>query len=143
MADPAEVESTGAKTFTLPPRHRLFAIFDEPEAGRRAIDKLRSEGTWGEDDIWVFYGDDGRRRLRGEAHRARRIAARLLQAAMSSDAYYLAVLDEALSEGGLVVALKAHDETSAGRLAGRLRAAQAHSFAYGAHWDFVPVSEAA
>ena len=142
MAEVAQFQDRGAK-FTLPPSHRLFAIFDDPEAGRRAIDELRGEGLSGEDDIWVFYGDDGRRRLRGEAHQLRTIAARLVQVALSNDRSYLAVLDEALRERGLVVALKVRSQTSADRLARRLRAAQAHSFAYGAHWDFVPVSAAA
>ena len=135
--------ATRTRGFPLAPPHRLFAIFDDPKAGRRAVDGLRKQGMAGDDDIWVLYGDDGRRRLRGDGNKLRTVVVRVLQVALSNDASYVAVLDEALSAGGLVIAVRARSEASADRLARRLRAAEAHSFAYGTHWDFVPVTAAA
>lgn len=129
-------------TFVLPPRHRLFAIFDDADAGREAVDALQAQGFAREDDIWVFYGQDGQKRLGlGDgAHGLRMKAVRLVQRAMTSDFGYLELLDDALREGKMVIALKVHDEPSADRLARLLRERSAHSFAYGAHWDFVPVA---
>ena len=65
---------------------------------------------------------------------------RIVQRAMTSDFNYLQVLDGALRQGEMVVAVRVHDGLSADRVAKSLRARSAHSFAYGAHWDFVPVA---
>jgi hypothetical protein len=116
----------------------LFAIFSDPEVGRVTIEELRSEGFAGGDDIWVFNGEEDLRRARSHGLRTRFI--RTAQRAMTNDFRYVEVLEEALRAGELVVAFKVPNEPSADRLARYLRDRSAHSFAYGAHWDFVPVA---
>ena len=143
MAHPGQdAKRNGAHAFVLPPRHRLFAIFDDPGAGSRAVEQLRSEGYSRLDDIWVFAGEEGLQnlRLRGGSHRLRATVVRTVQRAMTSDYRYLTVLEEAVRQGGMVVAVRVPDEPSADRVASELRPLSAHSFAYGAHWDFVPVA---
>ena len=144
MADPnRDVEPNGAHAFVLPPRHRLFAIFDDADTGRQAVEELRREGFAQPDDLWVFYGEEGLRslELRGSSHRLRMKVVRIVQRAMTSDFNYLQVLDGALRQGEMVVAVRVHDGLRA-RTGSRSRCAarSAHSFAYGAHWDFVPVA---
>jgi hypothetical protein len=128
--------------FLLPPRHRLFAVFDDPGVARDTVGWLRAEGFQGEDDIWVFSSEEGFSIMSpGQgAHRWRTRAVHLVQRAMSSDFNYLELLDETLRQGGMVIAVKVRDQASADRLAKLLRAHAGHSFAYGAHWDFVPVA---
>jgi hypothetical protein len=143
MADPGQdAKCNRAHAFVLPPRHRLFAIFDDPSAGGHAVEELRSEGYPRLDDIWVFAGEEGLRnlRLRGGSHRLRAMVVRTVQRAMTSDYRYLKVLEEAVRQGGMVVAVRVPNEPSADRVASGLRPLSAHSFAYGAHWDFVPVA---
>jgi hypothetical protein len=128
--------------FVLPPRHRLFAVFDDPAVGRDTVDWLRAEGFQGNDDIWVFSGQEGFSSVSpGEgAHRWRTRAVHMVQRAMSDDFSYLELLDEALRQGGMVIAVRVRDQASADRWAKLLRARSGHYFAYGAHWDFVPVA---
>ena len=128
--------------FLLPPRHRLFAVFHDPRVARDTVDWLRAEGFQGKDDIWVFSGEEGFSIMSpGEgAHRWRTRAVHLVQRVMSDDFNYLELLDEALRQGGTVIAVNVRDHASADRLAKLLRAEGGHSFAYGAHWDFLPVA---
>lgn len=130
-----------SRSFVLPPRHRLFAIFDDPAEGLKVIDELRHGGFAGTEDIWCYCGEDGLERLGlGTTARSVRMrAVRLAQRTFSSDVEYLEVLGEALREGALVVAVWVSDDAADG-LAAQMREGHAHSFAYCAHWDFVPVA---
>lgn len=89
------------------PPHRLFAVFDRPAAGEEAVAALRARGVSGEDDIWVLFGDEGRRRLdlSGSGHGLHGGLVRLLQRIMSADVEYLRGLDEDLGRGAMVVAV--------------------------------------
>ena len=128
------------QSFVLPPRHRLFAIFADPAAARKAVEELLAEGFAPPGSTWVFYGQDGSASLAGGSHGLRRKVVRLAQRAMTSDLNYLEVLRDALREGAMAIAVRVPNEASADRLAKWLRARSADSFAYGAHWDFVPVA---
>jgi hypothetical protein len=141
MTSPAPgIQAVNHADFVLPPRHRLFAVFDDAQVGRDTVEWLRAEGRRLEDDIWIFSRQESLRTAGDGTHRWRRRAVRLVQRAMSSDYNYLELLDEALRQGGMVIAVKVPDEASADRLAKLLRGHAGRSFAYGAHWDFVPVA---
>ena len=56
------------------------------------------------------------------------------------DVEYLEVLEEELRAGHVVVVVRVADETEADEVARDLRDRSGHTFAYGAHWDFVPVA---
>lgn len=128
--------------FLLPPRHRLFAVFDEPRDAASAVSVLRGEGYTADDDVWVLAGDEGRRVLdpEGDAHglwgRTVRLAERVLA---HPDTDYLESLNEELARGGVVLVIAVADEPEADHVARALQALAGHAFAYGAHWDFVPV----
>jgi len=122
--------------------HRLFAVFDDPDPGERALATLQTEGSFGEDEPWVFFGTEGRRRLDalGVRHGIRGRVMRDVQLVMSDDRRYLRMIDQALADGCLVLAVHVHDATEADQLAGRLRDLSGHTFAYGTHLDFVPTT---
>ncbi len=122
------------------PPHRLFAVFDTSEAGEEAIRVLRTRGISGEDDIWVFFGEEGRRRLdvSGAGHGIHGGIVRFLQRLMSADVEYLRSLDEALGKGSMVVAVMVAPEDLDWMVA-LLRGQGAHSLGRVAHWDYVPV----
>jgi len=119
--------------------HRLFAIFDHLSAGEEAVQALRFEG-FADEDIWLFCGEEGSRRLdvTGRAHGIRARVLRMIEFALSSDFKYLRTLDEALHHGRIVIAVRAKDESTADDIARLLRMFAGHSIAYCSHWDFVP-----
>ena len=126
----------------LPPRHRLFVVFDGTAQARAAIDGLRADGLAGDDDIWAYEGDDGVDDLdpSGAAHGLWGRLVRLVESAMTNDdVAYLRILAGELRRGHLVLAVRVASEHEADAMATELRARGGHSFAYGAHWDFVPV----
>lgn len=144
MGDPTVVRNIPEDfdRFVAAPPHRLFAVFDDPATGEEAIRLLRDEGGLaGEDDIWVFFGEEGRRRLdlSGAGHGIGGEIVRFLQRLMSADIVYLHSLDVALREGRMVVAaLVGPDDLD--RLAALVRDRGGHSLARVAHWDYVPVA---
>lgn len=145
MPDPAATvsETTPAHhDFVLPPRHRLFAVFDDRAAAEAAAAALRSAGHAGEDDVWVLSGEEGIATVdaSGAVHGAWGRVVRLAEELLAEhDVDYLEVLEEELRAGHVVVVVRVGDEVEADILARDLRARAGHTFAYGAHWDFVPV----
>ena len=141
MPQPKHSKRAGAREgFVLPPRHRLFVVFDQSDQARGALEALGAEGLAG-DDVWVLHGEDGRRQLGllrtpGLAT----MAVRLAQRALSNDLGYLELLDEALQTGAVVLVVRAPSEEAADRLGRLLRARSGRDLAYGAHWDFVPLA---
>ena len=136
------VEPAERHDFLMPPRHRLFAAFDDRRAAETAVARLRFEGYVEEDDIWVLSGDDGLRVLdpAGTWHGWRGRLVRLFERVMTNpDTEYLQVLGEEVRSGHVVLALLVQNERTADQVARVLRSQSGHSFAYGAHWDFVPV----
>lgn len=140
---PTSLSSETAPVRTLlPPRHRLFVVFDRAEQARAAIDALRAGGLEGEHDIWAYQGDEGVDDLdpSGAKHGLWGRVIRLIEAAMTNDDVgYLRILASELRRGHLVLAVRVASEHEADEVATGLRARGGHSFAYGAHWDFVPV----
>lgn len=124
------------------PRHRLFAVFDDPVAGRAAADKLRAGGHDEDDHVWVFYGEEGSRRIdvSGDLEGIRGKIIRTVERAFSSDMGYLRLLDDALRSGRLVIAVALTDADAARTTAELLRADGGHSFAYFLNWEFQPVN---
>lgn len=127
--------------FIAAPPHRLFAIFDDPAEGAEAVRVLREGDSFPhEDDIWIFVGEEGERRLdlSGSRHGIHAEIIRWFQRLMSSDVEYLRTLDEAVRGGHLVVAV-ALDHGDLVHVTQVLRSRGGHSLARVAHWDFVPV----
>lgn len=142
--------------FVGAPSHRLFAVFGEPVAAAEAIDELRAGGAFpDEDDIWVFFGDEGLRRLdlSGSGHGVHGRVLRFFQQQLSGDVDYLRTLGRALGDGHVVVAVMAghgeaghgeagHGEAGHGeadQVADVLRRHGAYSLARAAHWNLVPI----
>ena len=88
------------------PRHRLFAVFNDPAVGRDVVEKLGDDHA-GEDDIWILRGEKGLQKLgvSGGMEGPRGRIVRTVELAMSSDIGYLRTLEGALESGGLVVSI--------------------------------------
>jgi hypothetical protein len=114
-------------------------MFDDPAAGHRAAQVLAEKGWNDEGDLWVFEGDQGVRHLDARGHSAAIRLLRFAERAITADVDYLRLFDDALRHGALVLAVRVPSEDAADHLAGELRELGGHSFAYGAHFDFVPV----
>lgn len=121
-------------------RKRLFAIFDEPRDGLDALDALEAGDLVAGEELWLFHGAEGLRRLdpHGAHHGLRGRLVHLVQETMSDDNRYLDALARALRAGALVVALPVADLSTADRVAAALQESDGHSFAYTTHRDFVP-----
>lgn len=138
MPDPLEDSGT---YFLLPPHHRLFAVVDDPAVGTEVARDLRTEGTT--DDVWTFFGEEGIRSLEpGILHHGLPVAVvRVAQRLLTSDCEYCDGLCDALKRGAMVLAVRVgKDDVDA--MSERLRQRGAHSFAYGEHWNFLPVTGA-
>lgn len=127
--------------FLLPPHHRLFAVFDDPVAGNEVAEALRAEGTT--DDVWTFYGAKGIESLDSRiAHKSVHVGVvRVVQRVLTNDCEYCDALSGALRHGAMVLAARV-GEREVADLSERLAERGAHSFAYGSHWNFVPLQEA-
>lgn len=137
---PRQVEESGT-FFVLPPHHRLFAVFNDPAAGNEVVEELRAQGA--ADDVWTFYGHKGIESLdsRVGRHGVPVGIVRVVQRALTNDCEYCDGLSEALRHGAMVIAVRiGEDDVEA--LSERLGRRGAHSFAYGAHLNFVPVDYA-
>lgn len=123
------------------PRHRLFAIFDDPSEGTKAIEALTSQGLARDEDIWEFYGDEGSRRLdtSGAQHGVHGRVVRFFQWMMSDDYEYLQDLDKALHRGGSVLAVRTEGEETIHRTIDVFDAHSGHAMKYCWHWDYTPV----
>jgi len=122
--------------------HRIFAVLDDSDAAEEAVEAIRFEGFADGDDIWVFCGEEGAKRLdlTGRSHGIWGRVLRTLQLAMSSDFRYLRDLDEELHHGHVVIAVPVHDESVADEVVWLLRMYAGHSIAYNSHWDFEPIA---
>ena len=145
MPDPGPTATEAAPArhdFVLPPRHRLFAVFDGNVEAASAVAALRSAGHAGEDDVRVLAGAEGIATIdaSGAVHGAWGRVVRMAEEVLAEhDVEYLEVLEEELRAGHVVVVVRVADETEADEVARDLRDRSGHTFAYGAHWDFVPV----
>lgn len=129
--------------FVLPPSHRLFAVFDDAEQGRAALDEIRTSGIADSDDTWIFSGEEGLKAVDPGLgrHGVAVGIVRVMQHMLTSDCEYCEGLSQALRAGAMVVALKV-EEKVVEEASGVLRRHGGHSLAYGAHWNFVPVPHA-
>lgn len=127
--------------FVLPPLRRLFAVFDDPVAGSEVAAELRDEGV--ADDVWTFFGGKGIESL--DPHVGRHGVAvgivRVWQRLMTSDCEYCGGLATALRQGAMVLAVRVGKDRVE-ELARRLGERGGRAFAYGEHWDFVPLHSA-
>lgn len=128
--------------FLLAPRHRLFVVFDDPSAGAAVASALRGEGA--QDDVWTFVGDNGLASLDPHVrHHGLGVGiVRVVQRVLTNDCEYCEGLSNALEEGAMVLAIRV-DADKLDALTARLAARGGHTFAYGAHGNFVPVAHAA
>lgn len=138
---PAENRPADFKRLVGAPRHRLFAIFDDPSEGNRAISDLTSQGLARDDDIWKFYGGEGSRRLdtTGAQHGVHGKLVRFFQWMMSDDYEYLQDLDKALNSGGAVLAVRAEGDPKIHQIADVLDAHSGYAMKYCWHWDYTPL----
>jgi hypothetical protein len=127
--------------FVLPPQHRLFVVFDDPVVGSEVAAKLRDEGV--PDDVWTFFGDMGIQSVDPRIGRHGVLVAivRVAQRLMTNDCEYCDGLSNALGHGAMVLAVRA-EEDQVEDLSERLRELGGHTFAYGEHWNFVPLGSA-
>lgn len=125
-------------SFILPPRDRLFCAFDRRHDAIDAIRDFLYLGAVQVDDVWVFVGERGVRRLDPtlEKHGARARLGRLLQRILTSDAEYGDDLVEELRRGGIVLAIHVERDDVAS-LIPVLRRHHGHSIAFGTHWNYV------
>lgn len=131
--------------FVGAPAHRLFAAFDDQDAARAGLGEVRTTmGRVREDDIWVFVGEEGARRLdaSGRVHGLSGRVVRFLQQQLSGDVDYLRLLDKGLRHGGVVVAVLV-EPTKVTEMAAVLRRHGGRLLAEVAHWDYVPLGTAA
>lgn len=126
--------------FVGAPAHRVFAVLDGPDAAAAMADLRAGGGLDDEDDIWMFCGDEGVRRLdiEGSGHGLHGTALRTMQRIMSDDVDYLRLLEKAARAGHAVLAVRV-DDASLDRVAGILQAHGARSLARVAHLNFLPV----
>lgn len=126
--------------FLLPPHHRLFAVFDDPVAGEDMAEALRAGNG---DDVWTFYGRKGVQSLDTHLrHHGIPVAMiRTVQRLMTNDCEYCDGLSAALGQGAMVLAVRVESD-HVGELSERLRQRGGHTFAYGEHWNFVPLRDA-
>ena len=106
--EPAELRG-----FLFVPEGRMFAVFEDPEAGERAIAELRRNGFAAEGDLWVLQGAEGVRRidLSGAGHGLGGRLYRAIEHLMSDEWDYLAELDAALRAGAVVVSISVDDDS--------------------------------
>ncbi len=130
--------------FLLPPPHRLFAIFDDAEAGRRAVGELFAGKVVDRDDVWIFHGDEGIENLDPHlSHRGLPLhLLHIVQRIYTNDREYAEELLDAVRRGGMVVAVKASEKDAQG-IAHAMWGHGGRTFAYGAHLNFVPLPGAA
>lgn len=128
--------------FVLPPHHRLFAVFDDPVAGSAVAAELRAEARAG--DVWTFFGDKGIQSLDPHAghHGVAVAVVRVVQRFFTNDCEYCEGLSSALRQGAMVLAAPV-GEDRVEEVSKRLSQRGGHNFAYGEHWDFVPLGSAA
>ncbi len=126
--------------FVLPPRHRLFVVFDDPTHGREAVQQLCANGNLNEDNVWTFYGEEGVQSVDPSVrHHGLPIAiVRIFQRVLTNDCEYCEGLAQALRGGAMVLAIKT-EEDAAEELSRAMQSYGGHSFAYGEHWNFVPL----
>lgn len=127
----------------LPASHRLFAVFDSPEQATEALQEVEASGLEGNQDAWVFSGQEGLEALdpRVGAHGVAVGIVRVIQRMLTSDCEYCDGLERAIASGGAVVAVKVPEESTE-EMGDILQRHGAHSLAYGAHWNFVPLPHA-
>lgn len=137
----AQVDNPSGTDTMGRPRHRLFAIFNDPAAGLAAVEELHAEGHDG-GGVVVLKGEEGCHWLdvtgRYEGLRGRVV--RLVEHAMSGDIDYLHEMEASLEKGGLVIVVPVPDVHAADDMARMLRQRAGHSCAYFASWGFQPVS---
>jgi hypothetical protein len=123
-------------------RKRLFAVFEDPDKGLAAVAEVPAKELIRGEQIWLFHGEEGRRRLdaTGAGHGAYGRVVRIFQRAMSDDNQYMDALDLALAAGALVVALPVHDIHVADRVAAVLERHEARNLAFTSHLDFIPTA---
>jgi hypothetical protein len=124
--------------FVLAP-HRLFVVFDD---AMHAIDAIRALATEGSTsgDVWVYAGDHGAEQL--DPHVTRHglgvALVRIVQRVFTNDCEYCELLATNLHEGHVVIAVELHHDAVA-LVMPLLEYHGGHSFAYGEHWNFVPI----
>jgi hypothetical protein len=129
-------------SFILPPRDRLFCVFDRREDGVAAIRDLLHLDSVSIDDVWVFEGERGAGRLDPTLvrHGVRTLLGRVVQRLLTGDADYGDGLVKDLRRGGIVLAIHTtrHDVST---ILPTLEQHGAHSTAFGTHWNYVEPTE--
>lgn len=124
--------------FVLPPHHRLFVVFDDPVVGSEVAAELRADGV--ADDVWTFFGEKGIEILEPSIlhHGVAVAVVRVFQRLLTNDCEYCEGLSTALEHGRMVLAVRVPEE-GVEKLSEWLRERGGHTFAYGEHWNFVPL----
>lgn len=138
---PTQPEESGT-FFVLPPHHRLFVVFDDPVVGNEVVAALRVDR--GIEDVWTFFGERGMKSLDPSVlhHGVPVAVVRVFQRLLTNDCEYCEGLELALRHGRMVLAVRVAEE-EVSDLSEWLRQRGGHTFAYGEHWNFVPLQGAA
>lgn len=134
-------EQSAPVRILIPPKDRLFAVFDDDASAAAAVRALQAEGLSPENDVWVFRGEEGARGMdvSGASHGLWGRLVRLVETALCDDVDYLRRLGSELERKHIVLAVRATSGRKADRVAVILSSLGGHNLAFGAHWDFVPV----
>lgn len=130
----------GAKLL-IPPRHRLFAVFDQPHLATRYLRYVSEEFFVKAEDIWTFHGEAGMRCINPHLRKLS-VWSRVVmtvQRGYTNDREYEESLCTALSDGAMVLAVKISDRRAT-ELALFLKAKGARLFGYSTHWNYIPVA---
>jgi hypothetical protein len=125
--------------FVVAPRHRFFAVFDEPDRAVLAVRQLVEKDIT-KAEIWVYVGEQGARTIEPAftGHGPGVAVVRLAQRVLTNDCEYCEQLSKALHEHAMVVAVEIEpDALQDAREV--LAEGGGHSFAYGEHWNFIAV----
>jgi hypothetical protein len=126
----------------VPASHWLFGVFPGQAEALRAAAQVATARVVSSQDIWLFHGEEGERRLDPDQVKgtAARLWLRPLVWIFSLNVEYLRVLAEEVRRGSAVVAIAVKDQRSADEVATVLAKMGGSGFAYTTHWNFVPVA---
>jgi hypothetical protein len=126
----------------VPASHWLFSVFPGQPEALRAAARVVMATVVSDEDIWLFHGEEGARRL--DPNEVQGAGARLwlrpLVWVFSLNVEYLRMLAEEVRSGSTVIAIAVKDQRSADEVAAVLALMGGSGFAYTTHWNFVPVA---
>lgn len=123
--------------FLTPPPHRLFAAFADPSLAAAAARELAALGLQRQ-DLWVYEGEEGARRIDARTRLPHHLLLRLAQVLWTTDHEYGGILRHAVLMGGAVLAIRVGSCDDDVMLA-ILRRYGVQTLSLTGHWNYLPV----